>query len=59
MRNYEFVEKIKKIFNIKRELEPYEIMDLNSVYQEVFDDGYDVGIEEGYDVGIEEGYNAK
>ncbi len=49
MRNYEFVEKIKKIFNIKRELEPYEIMDLNSVYQEVFDDGYDVGIEEGYD----------
>ena len=49
MKNYEFVEKIKKILNIKRELEPYEIMDLNSVYQEVFDDAYDVGVEEGYE----------
>jgi hypothetical protein len=48
MDNYEFVEEIKKILKIDRELDFIEIFDLGALYEKVWYDGYDGGIEEGY-----------
>ena len=48
MDNYEFVEEIKKILKIDRELDFIEIFDLGALYEKVWHDGYDDGIEEGY-----------
>lgn len=47
MDNYEFVEEIKKILKIDRELDFTEILDLGALYEKVWYDGYDDGIEEG------------
>ena len=49
MDNYEFVEEIKKILKINREFDFIEILDLGTLYKEVWYDGYDVGFEEGYE----------
>ena len=48
MDNYEFVEEIKKILKIDRELDFIEIFDLGALYEKVWYDRYDGGIEEGY-----------
>ena len=48
MDNYEFIEEIKKILKINREFDFIEILDLGALYENVWHDGYDVGIEEGY-----------
>lgn len=48
MDNYEFVEEIKKILKIDREFDFIEILDLGALYEKVWYDGYDSGIEEGY-----------
>ena len=45
MDNDEFVEEIKKILKIDRELDFIEIFDLGALYEKVWHDGYDVGIE--------------
>lgn len=50
MEKDEFVEEIKKILKIDRELDFIEILDLGALYKEVWFNGYDVGIEEGYTV---------
>lgn len=47
MDNYEFVEEIKKILKIDRELDFIEIFDLGALYEKVWYDGRDVGFEEG------------
>ena len=49
MKKDEFVEEIKKILKIDRELDFIEIFDLEALYKEVWLDGYDVGFEEGYE----------
>lgn len=48
MDNYEFVEEIKKILKIDRELDFIEIFNLGALYEKVWNVGYDDGIEEGY-----------
>lgn len=48
MDNYEFVEEIKRILKIDRELDFVEIFDLGALYEKVWNTGYDDGIEEGY-----------
>ena len=48
MDNYEFIEEIKKILKIDRELDFIEIFDLGALYERVWGVGYDDGIEEGY-----------
>lgn len=49
MRNDEFIETIKRILKIDRELDFIEILDLGALYKEVWDSGYDEGIEDGYE----------
>ena len=49
MKNDEFIEEIKKILKIDRELDFIEILDLGALYKKVWYDGYDVGIEEGHE----------
>lgn len=49
MKNDEFIEEIKKILKINRELDFIEIFDLGALYEKVWYDGYDVGFEEGYE----------
>ena len=48
MNNYEFVEEIKRILKIDRELDFIEILDLGALYKKVWCAGYDVAMEEGY-----------
>ncbi len=48
MDNYEFVEEIKRILKIDRELDFVEIFDLGTLYEKVWGVGYDDGIEERY-----------
>lgn len=48
MDNDEFIEEIKKILKIDRELDFIEILDLGALYEKVWLDGYDVGFGEGY-----------
>ena len=48
MRNDEFIETIKRILKIDRELDFIEVLDLGELYKEVWNTGYDDGIEEGY-----------
>ena len=47
MKKDEFIEEIKKILKIDRELDFIEILDLGALYEKVWYDGYDDGIEEG------------
>lgn len=47
MKKDEFIEEIKKILKINREFDFIEILDLGALYEKVWHDGYDVGIEEG------------
>ena len=47
MKNDEFIEEIKKILKINREFDFIEILDLGALYEKVWYDGYDAGIEEG------------
>lgn len=47
MKNDEFIEEIKKILKINRELDFIEILDLGALYEKVWYAGYDDGIEEG------------
>lgn len=49
MRNDEFIETIKRILKIDRELDFIEILDLCALYENVWNTGYDEGIEEGYE----------
>ena len=49
MEKDEFVEEIKKILKINREFDFIEILDLGALYEKVWHDGYDVGIEEGHE----------
>lgn len=49
MKNDEFIEEIKKILKINREFDFIEILDLGALYEKVWHDGYDDGIEEGYE----------
>ena len=49
MEKDEFIEEIKKILKINREFDFIEILDLGALYEKVWHDGYDVGIEEGHE----------
>ena len=43
------LKKLKKILKINREFDFIEILDLGALYEKVWYDGYDVGIEEGHE----------
>ena len=49
MKNDEFIEEIKKILKLNREFDSIEILDIGALYEKVWYDGYDVGIEEGHE----------
>lgn len=42
----ELIERIKDVLKITRELEIYEKMDLQTIFEEVWRDGYEAGFEE-------------
>mgnify|MGYP007016416229 CR=1 FL=1 len=59
---YEFIDRVKDILSISRELECYERYDLIQLFKEIeelkqqeYDQGYEDGYEEGHDEGYEEG----